>query len=92
MRVANVYKAEKGLIRVSAEIDGGVIMEIRITGDFFMVPEKAVLRLESLLKGKAFERQSISGALDAFYASGVETPCVTKDDFLEAISGAKNEA
>ncbi len=91
MRAANIYKAEKGLIRVSAEIDGGTIREIRITGDFFMLPERAVLRLEGLLKGKAFERRAISDALDAFYASGVETPCVTKEDFLEAISGAKDE-
>lgn len=92
MRAISIYKAEKGLIRVSAEIEGGVIAEIRITGDFFMLPERSVLLLEGLLKGKAFEKQAISDALDAFYSSGVETPCVTKDDFLAAISGAKNEA
>jgi hypothetical protein len=91
MIATNVYKAEKGLIRVSAEIEGDVILKIRITGDFFMLPERALLLLEGLLKGKAFERPAISGALDEFYGSGVETPCVTKEDFLEAISGAKNE-
>jgi hypothetical protein len=91
MKATNIYKAEKGLIRVSAEIEGGSIAEIRITGDFFMLPERSVLLLESMLKGKAFDRQAISGALDAFYASGIDTPCVTKDDFLAAISGAKNE-
>lgn len=91
MKATNIYKAEKGLIRVNAEIEEGVIKEIRITGDFFMVPERSVLLLESLLKGKAFERSAISDALDAFYASGVETPCVMKEDFLAAISGAKDE-
>ena len=91
MKATNIYKAEKGLIRVSAEIEGGSIAEIRITGDFFMLPERSVLLLESMLKGKAFDRQAISGALDAFYASGIDTPSVTKDDFLAAISGAKNE-
>jgi Bacterial lipoate protein ligase C-terminus len=91
MKAISIYKAEKGLIRVNAEIEGGVITKIRITGDFFMLPERAVLRLENLLKGRVFERQAISDALDAFYAGGVETPCVTKEDFLKAISGAKNE-
>ncbi|VVB77399.1 Lipoate-protein ligase A subunit 2 [uncultured archaeon] len=91
MKLSNVYKAEKGLIRVSADVDAGAIIEIRITGDFFMLPEKSVLLLESLLKGKPFERGAISLALDEFYAGGVETPCVTKEDFLSAISGAKNE-
>lgn len=91
MKASNIYKAEKGLIRVSAEIDGGVIAKIRITGDFFMLPEKAILLLESMLAGKAFDRDAVSGALDEFYGSGVETPCVTKGDFLAAIMGAKNE-
>ena len=91
MRATSIYKAEKGLIRVSAEIDGGTIKEIRITGDFFMLPERSVLLLERLLKGRALEKPAISEALDAFYGSGVETPCVTKEDFLAAISGVKNE-
>ncbi len=91
MKATNIYKAEKGLIRVSAEIEEGIIREIRITGDFFMLPERSVLLLEGLLRGKAFEESAISDALDAFYGSGVETPCVTKEDFLKAISGAKNE-
>jgi hypothetical protein len=91
MKAIGIYKAEKGLIRVNAEIEEGVITKIRITGDFFMLPEKAVLSLEKLLEGRAFETQAISEALDAFYAAGVETPCVTKEDFLNAIGGAKNE-
>jgi hypothetical protein len=91
MRATNIYKAEKGLIRVAMDLDGGVMRGVRITGDFFMLPERSVLLLESLLEGKAFERSAVSGALDEFYGSGVETPCVTKDDFLAAVSGAKNE-
>jgi lipoate---protein ligase len=91
MRATSIYKADKGLIRVSAEIEAGAIAEIRITGDFFMLPESSVLLLERMLKGKAFDKSAISKTLDAFYASGVDTPCVTKEYFLAAIIGAKNE-
>ena len=91
MKATNISKAEKGLIRVNAELQNGIIAEIRITGDFFMLPESSVLLLERLLKGRAFDEAAISDALDAFYASGVDTPCVTKGDFLAAIIGVKNE-
>lgn len=47
------YKVPDGkLLRVEADIDGGVINSIKITGDFFIHPETALEKMEDLLKGK----------------------------------------
>ncbi|NLG95307.1 MAG: lipoate--protein ligase family protein, partial [Acetomicrobium flavidum] len=42
------FKAPKGIIKVSLELDGTVISDINISGDFFMYPEEALDDLERL--------------------------------------------
>ncbi|RLF15957.1 MAG: biotin--protein ligase [Thermoprotei archaeon] len=39
------------LVRVELEVDGGLIREAKITGDFFLYPEEAIFKLEESLKG-----------------------------------------
>ena len=91
MRVSNLYKAPKGLIRISAEVENDLIIEIRVTGDFFMVPEDAVELLENHLRGVELSENYLKGALEDFYSIGVVTPMLTKEDFIKAILGAKDE-
>jgi hypothetical protein len=87
MRVHSLYKAPKGLIRVEAELDSGVLKEVRITGDFFMVPEDSLPSLERRLRGIRLDHDSVSRAVEEFYSSGIETPMLGKDDMVKAILG-----
>lgn len=87
MLVHSLYKAPKGLIRVEAEFDSGTITKVRITGDFFMVPEDAISALERHLNGVRLDKESVSRAVNAFYESGVETPMLGKEDMVKAVLG-----
>ncbi len=90
MLVHSLYKGAKGLLRVEAELDAGVITKVRITGDFFMVPEEALPRLEGKLNGVKLDRESVMKVVSDFYKSGVETPMLSKDDIVNAILGVSN--
>ncbi|MEM0021102.1 MAG: lipoate protein ligase C-terminal domain-containing protein [Fervidicoccaceae archaeon] len=53
-------KLKKGLVRVKMEIDdNGRIESITITGDFFMIPEDSLWKLEEELIGAKLEREEI---------------------------------
>jgi hypothetical protein len=90
MRYSNIYKAQKGLIRVNFDLNKNRISNVRITGDFFLVPEESISRLEKGLNGKNFDRGRLEDVLNTFYSSDVDTPLITKEDFINAILGAKN--
>ncbi|BDR90987.1 lipoate protein ligase C-terminal domain-containing protein [Vulcanisaeta souniana] len=93
MSLINEYKAKKGLIRVRLRLsDDGRITWIRITGDFFMYPEEALLMLEKSLTGVKFSRGDVSRVIHEFFSSGVKVPFVTEEDFVEAIMGAHHES
>ncbi|WP_069806841.1 lipoate protein ligase C-terminal domain-containing protein [Vulcanisaeta thermophila] len=92
MPLINEYKAKKGLIRVRLRLsDDGRISWIRITGDFFMYPEEALLMLERSLVGVKFSRDEVSRVIHGFFSSGVKVPFVTEEDFVEAIMGVHDE-
>lgn len=89
MHLSNVYKAEKGLLRINFDLNKGKISNMMITGDFFLIPETKIIILEHNLDGKLFEKGDIEKVIVSFYATGALTPSVTKDDFIKAIMGAK---
>lgn len=86
VRVAEVdYKATK-LIRVTAELADGKILDIMVSGDFFMIPKDALPKLESCLKGSTLNREVLIERLHEFYEKNkVQTPGVVPEDFVEAI-------
>jgi hypothetical protein len=90
MRVHSLYKAPKGLLRVEANLESGILSEVRITGDFFMVPEDSIQHLEAQLNGVKLDHDSVQKAVDDFYRSGVETPMLGKEDIVNAILGVSN--
>lgn len=50
------HKVQNGkLLHVDADIRGGIIYDIRLTGDFFVHPESALARIENILKGERIE-------------------------------------
>ena len=87
MLVHSLYKAPKGLIRIEAEVESGVLRRIRVTGDFFMVPEDSLPSLERHLSGVRLDHDSVSSAVDDFYRSGVETPMLGREDLVKAVLG-----
>jgi len=83
------YKASKGLIRVRVTTKESEIKEITIAGDFFMYPEDLLWELERNLHGIPASRERIHAKIEGFYNStGVLTPGVTPQDFVEAIMRA----
>lgn len=91
MQMSNLYKAPKGLIRVKADVENNIILDIRITGDFFMIPEDTLWLLEKHLKGIELDRKLVRGAVNVFYVLGLETPMLSREDLVNAIVGVKNE-
>jgi len=91
MRMSNLYKAPKGLIRVEANVESNIIISIRLTGDFFMVPEGALWLLERHLRGIELNLAPLSNAINIFYALGIETPMLSENDLVSAIIGVKSE-
>ncbi len=83
MRINNNWKAKKGLIRVSMDIDNGVIRDISISGDFFMFPEESIGKLEDMLKNSRLD--DVSSIVHKFYSLDVITPGVEPDDFIRAL-------
>jgi len=82
------YKAKK-MIRVTMEIAFDRIRDILISGDFFMIPEQALPKLEEELVGSSIDRGEILNIVKQFYgkvkvqASGIEPV-----DFVGAIMKA----
>jgi hypothetical protein len=89
MQISSIYKAEKGLIKITADFEQQEIKEISITGDFFMIPEEAIVILERNLKGKPLETNAIAKVVEDFYSLGIITPSVEKEDFIKAIMSIK---
>ncbi len=80
------YKAAKGLIRIKIRVSNDKIRDIQISGDFFMYPEDMLWELESVLLGTIVTRKETLSRVRAFYEkTGVVTPGVTPEDFVEAI-------
>lgn len=90
MHVHSLYKAPKGLLRIEAELESGLLSKVRITGDFFMVPEDSLPDLERRLNGVKLDRDSVLKAVDGFYRSGVETPMLGKEDIVNAVLGVSD--
>ena len=84
------HKARK-LIRIRAELGEDRILDIAISGDFFMVPKEAIEGLESSLRGATLDRDEILDKIRGFYENtGAETPGITEEDFAEAIMKLKS--
>jgi len=86
------FKAPKGLIKIELELADDAISQVSISGDFFMYPEDALERLEQALVGVKADRESLLTAVQRFYGStGVQTPMVEPEHWVEAILRAAGE-
>jgi hypothetical protein len=73
------------LIRVSAEIDGGIIRSIKIRGDFFASPGGGFDRAEARLPGTALA--DLAGAFDRLLLEeGVEAQGISGEALYRVIT------
>lgn len=88
------YKAPGGkLLRVRLTVTEHVtpplITSLRLTGDFFMHPEEAILDLEERLAGVPLEAYALSERLQAFLETGVEIIGASVEDIVHVLLSAE---
>jgi Bacterial lipoate protein ligase C-terminus len=81
------YKASGGkLVRIRLVEDAGQIRSVRITGDFFLIPEESLGKLEKMLEDTPLREQEIRLLVERFYrATRAQGAGVTPDDFVKAL-------
>jgi len=84
-----VYKARKGVIKISAWVLDGKIKDLMITGDFLIYPEKALVDIEEALKGSSLEKKELVDRVKS--VEGVEFVGMSPEDFATAILSGKNQ-
>lgn len=86
------FKAEGGLIRVTAEVVEGTIEEIVVSGDFFMIPSLGIELVEGALTGVRAEKEEILRRIEQLYSDkGLQSPGVRPEDIAEAVNLAVQE-
>lgn len=79
---SNIRKFPSGLVEVYMNVSDGQIADISIKGDYFFMKDTS--ELESLLRGKVYERQSVEQALEGItmgdYISGLAA-----EDFIDLL-------
>ncbi len=84
-----IYKSRGGLIRTFLRIENGHIIEISISGDFFLFPEEAIFKLIEQLRGIRAKREEILRTIEKTYEThNIESPGTTPSDFTESIMKA----
>jgi len=82
------YKARK-MVRVTMEIASNRVRDVLLSGDFFMISEDMLPKLEAELVGAPLNRRELSQRLRRFYErTRIQAPGVMPEDFVEAIMKA----
>ncbi len=81
------YKAPGGkLLRIRLREERGIIKSVRITGDFFLVPEDSLPKLEKMLEDVPLKEAELKLLVDRFFrGTRAQGLGVTPDDFVKAI-------
>lgn len=81
------YKVEGGkMIKVQLTEEEDKILEIKITGDFFLHPEELIEDLEDALKGKPLSERDLAEAIrDLVQARAATLLGASPEDFAKCI-------
>ncbi len=90
--VETTFKAPGGLIRATLEIDDkNKIVDVLISGDFWVYPKETLKELENTLIGCNIDEKEILNAIYHFYkATNVKTPGMLPEHFAKTILSTKN--
>ncbi len=81
------YKASGGkLLRIRLKEKHGIIQSVKITGDFFLVPEESLPKLEKMLEDVPLKEAELKLLVDRFFrGTGARGLGISPDDFVKAI-------
>ncbi|MCX6560237.1 MAG: lipoate--protein ligase family protein [Candidatus Aminicenantes bacterium] len=86
--VESVFKAPGGLIRLTATVLRGEIVDLSISGDFTLLPRAAVAELETVLLGPNRNAADIRQAVKAVYDRlRIQSPGVRPEHWEAALAG-----
>ena len=84
-----IHKSRGGLIRSFVTLERGSIMEITISGDFFLFPEEAIFAILENLRGTPAKREDIQKNIEGTYEKeNINSPGTLPSDFTESIMKA----
>lgn len=85
------YKVSGGkLLRIRLREEAGRIQSVSITGDFFLIPEESLVKLEKMLQDAPLRYQELRLLVDRFFrGTDAQGLGVSSDDFVKAILAAK---
>ncbi len=81
------YKAPSGkLLRIRLREEHGIIRSVKITGDFFLIPEDCLLKLEKMLEDVPMREAELKLLVDRFFrGTGAQGLGITPEDLVRAI-------
>lgn len=86
------YKAPGGkMVRVRLTERDGRIESVQLSGDFFLIPEDSLQKLEKMLVDVRLDEGELKLLLDRFFrGTKAQGLGVSPDDFVKAILAAKS--
>ena len=85
------YKASGGkLLRVRLKEADGRIESAKISGDFFLIPEDSLSKLEKMLEDVRLDEKELTLLVDRFFrGTNAQGLGVSSNDFVKAIMSAR---
>lgn len=84
-----MHKSKGGLIRSFVKTENGIIIDISISGDFFLFPEEAFFKMIKELMGIPAIREDIERKIQEVYIKeNIQSPGTRPADFAESIMKA----
>jgi len=90
--MAELKVAGGKLVRVEVEVEGGVLVSVKITGDFFLHPEEAIFEVEASLKGLGTSADYASIIESKLTELGAQFIGASPSDVAEAVKRAVEAA
>jgi lipoate-protein ligase A len=83
------YKAPGGLIRATIRVQGEVLDDITLSGDFFIYPQESITSLESALIGSPISEEALEQHAASFWQEHqIQAPGLTPGDVAKVIMQA----
>ena len=91
MEKGSDYKGPGGkLVRIRLKEKQGQIQSVKITGDFFLITEESLGKLEKMLEDAPIKEAELRLLVDRFFrGTGAQGLGVSSDDFVKAILSVK---
>ena len=85
------YKAPGGkMLRIRIREKDGRIESAKISGDFFLIPEESLSKLEKMLEDARLDEKELGLLVDRFFrGTKAQGLGVSPDDFVKAILSAR---